>query len=429
MPHATEGELHAHIDGALDAIDPTAAARLVAHLETCADCRGRLAEARSVRDESAALLEVALGGAVEPPPFEMLARKAGRRGDLSGGVRRPQRRPGGEKLAWAASIAVALGAGWMGHAVLRAPGYLGFASLDSGPVALGVAGAPPRAVDALESFDDALGRVGGETEGVTAENEPRALQLADALPADRANATGIPADPDAEPGETTNRRLAQERSETGDAEGADLEVASKALVAVAGVQVVEVTESSQPDARERVAQRSELPAPTPVEADALGRESTVGRAADAASERNVATFADEAFEELEWLLVEREAAEAESAGSIPRIPDLEILDYAIALPRGSGRTRVRQRLPGGEILEVMTLGPGSAAEDEQRAPVAVRAPPAARRDLAGADRPDAGTDDASPRFVHLWIELNGMRVRASAPIAPDSLRALALRIR
>jgi len=108
MSHATEGELHAYLDGALPAIDPAAAGRLAAHLDRCIDCQARLEEERSLRARAGELLGIALP-AVDAPPFETLPGATGERGPRGA---RPRR------LRWAASVVVALGAGWMGHALL-----------------------------------------------------------------------------------------------------------------------------------------------------------------------------------------------------------------------------------------------------------------------------------------------------------------------
>lgn len=110
MSHATEGELHAYLDGALSATDPGAAERLVAHLVGCVDCRARLEEERAIRERAGELLGVALP-TIEAPPFETLARVAG--------VRRARGGMTTRRMAWAASVVLALGAGWMGNAMLR----------------------------------------------------------------------------------------------------------------------------------------------------------------------------------------------------------------------------------------------------------------------------------------------------------------------
>lgn len=391
MPHATEGELHAHIDGALSAIDPIASRRLATHLETCGDCRRRLEEARSVRDESAALLEVALGGAVEPPPFETVARKAGGRADAPRGVG-PRRRPGAEGLAWAASITVALGAGWMARAVIRDPLP---PPVESAAVVIDKVEALRDADAAPESVVAPSAEAEGEAEAAGAENETRARRVAGDAPADRESPPAAAPDffPDVSP--ATDGSLASDVSPATDAPATDRRLAEGEVET----------------------------------AEALSRTSAVGKAA--ASELD-ALLDDELLEDVVWITVAREVAEAEQGGPMVAVPELETLDYAIALPEGTGRTRLRQRLPGGEILELMAVGSARIRQNRQDRPresTNAIQPSAGRRDLAGPARQRMETVEPSVALTRVWLEVNGMQVWVSAPIALDSLRALLLRIR
>jgi hypothetical protein len=120
MSHANDGDLHAYLDGALASSDPERSERLAAHLEGCPDCRVRLEDARALRSQAAEILESAEIGSVRPPPFEEILERAetpeGPPFHASDSTRRSARwsRP---PLAWAASVAIALGAGWLGHSV------------------------------------------------------------------------------------------------------------------------------------------------------------------------------------------------------------------------------------------------------------------------------------------------------------------------
>src|SRR5258705_9759915 len=102
MPHVDEGTLHAYLDGEL----PSAERKAVeTHLAECASCGTQLAEERALLERASALL-----GATRPieraaPPFEQLRPRATRRSLLR--VRTP--------VAWAASIALALGLGYYLH--------------------------------------------------------------------------------------------------------------------------------------------------------------------------------------------------------------------------------------------------------------------------------------------------------------------------
>ena len=155
MPHVDDGTLHALLDGALRAHEPDRADRVEAHLDACADCRARMEEAATLRDRAAEVLGAADAGVVpktgayrgadaadrpgaaEPVPDfqEVLARAAAGRGEQepdgrgvgaptdsdvpaasagserAGSIRRRYRWTRG--LAWAATIVVALGTGYL----------------------------------------------------------------------------------------------------------------------------------------------------------------------------------------------------------------------------------------------------------------------------------------------------------------------------
>lgn len=136
MPHIAEGLLHAHLDGALgpdEQLEWTAAER---HLEVCPDCRERLEEARDLRARARDLLGGTAASVPPGPGFEALAAEADARrdaGDEGMGASmpaRPDARVGGTapwwqstaRLAWAASLVLAAGAGWFGHELLMEQG-------------------------------------------------------------------------------------------------------------------------------------------------------------------------------------------------------------------------------------------------------------------------------------------------------------------
>ncbi|HQR18612.1 MAG TPA: zf-HC2 domain-containing protein [Gemmatimonadales bacterium] len=94
MSHPDEGTIQALLDGELDAEERS---RIELHLSACAACAARLAEAREFQQEADRLVEM-----VVVPPASVL-----RRGQ--------RRRTVVRTLAWAASIAVAVAAGYWGR--------------------------------------------------------------------------------------------------------------------------------------------------------------------------------------------------------------------------------------------------------------------------------------------------------------------------
>jgi hypothetical protein len=113
MSHADEGALHAYLDGALDEYPTAEARRIREHLQACAPCAERLETERKIREEARGILGAAAPD-IEIPSLEDLrarVRAIGSRGSVFGRLQR---------LGWAASVVLAIGAGWLlrgGHGV------------------------------------------------------------------------------------------------------------------------------------------------------------------------------------------------------------------------------------------------------------------------------------------------------------------------
>src|SRR5213592_3716864 len=109
MSHVDDGTLHAYLDGELS---PAEVQGVEAHLAQCPACRGRLDEERALITRAGELLALAAPPDRELPPF-----RAGHMKHLTRlwwKVRLP--------LAWAATVAIALGIGtYLGRGVERVP--------------------------------------------------------------------------------------------------------------------------------------------------------------------------------------------------------------------------------------------------------------------------------------------------------------------
>jgi hypothetical protein len=127
MSHVEEGLLHAYLDGAFRPADAEHHA-IEAHLARCGDCRERLEQARAVRDAARAMLRGAAPEAIPVPDFAAVVMRsrtaiaAAARPDAAesavaplGGRRAPRR---AVPLAWAASLLLALGAGWIARSAM-----------------------------------------------------------------------------------------------------------------------------------------------------------------------------------------------------------------------------------------------------------------------------------------------------------------------
>lgn len=104
MSHIDDGALHAYLDGESTAVERE---RLEAHLAGCVACRARLEEEQALIERAGRLLGLATPPERAAPPFHELRRRRG------GGGR--YRLP----LAWAATIALAVGIGWYSRGMFQ----------------------------------------------------------------------------------------------------------------------------------------------------------------------------------------------------------------------------------------------------------------------------------------------------------------------
>lgn len=197
MSHVDEGTLHAYLDGALDSLPAAEADRVRSHLAACDVCQARLEEERAVRDEAAAILGGVPLDLGDLPTFEETRARA--RGTPAPAGFRMQ------KLAWAASMVLALGTGWMlrggvpttvdavapaREGAARAAGPATTASPDAATAMDALA--PSALSQAEEESADASGR------GAAPSNEPVARERGVASRGDDAVTTAATADPDAQ---------------------------------------------------------------------------------------------------------------------------------------------------------------------------------------------------------------------------------------
>lgn len=167
MKHLDEGSLHAWLDRDRSGMDPERSTEIERHLRECEVCVARLREAEALTGRAASIL-----GSVDPedaeiPPFTEVLERAGlsvpdRSSPRSGRRWLP--------LAWAASVAGAVGLGWWTNDLMRVD-QVAFRAL---PVELAneSAGEPP---SGAEPFAD-------EAAPPTGQPEPAAIAEAEAPP-------------------------------------------------------------------------------------------------------------------------------------------------------------------------------------------------------------------------------------------------------
>lgn len=112
-----------------------------------------------------------------------------------------------------------------------------------------------------------------------------------------------------------------------------------------------------------------------------------------------------AEEETAWRGAGRAEAERRLRRPVVVVAQLPLLGMEVGEVEGTPVVRVRQSLPGGEVLTLV-----------QRGATRARVPPGGAARRAGAE---AGTS-------RLTLERGGLVIEASAPIPADSLRALLL---
>ena len=237
MPHVDDGTLHAFIDGALRAEEPERARQVAAHLETCADCRARLEEAAETRDRAAGILaavdaglheEGAAGSAAARPDFADVLARADR--DRQGAGTGPGSEPTGRwarqyrwtrGLAWAATLVIALGAGYMVRDLVGPTGELRNTSMEQSapPVeqSADAASRPALTRDAVEADTDAVagGANGGaDGGGAMPEGDAGSDAARDGSADEEAAARSTVQRPSAEPGVAADAPTAMEAGAT-----------------------------------------------------------------------------------------------------------------------------------------------------------------------------------------------------------------------
>ncbi|HSJ24157.1 MAG TPA: hypothetical protein VK929_05760 [Longimicrobiales bacterium] len=195
MRHVDEGILHAWLDGALDSVADAGGlpmgetvATVEAHLRTCAHCQALLERERIVRGEAGLILEDTARAPVDVPPFERIA--AGVAGGAEAGALPARRSRRGLTLAWAASVLLAIGAGWWGSVVWQDGG-----GRSDGAIARDAAAAGTRdPTDAPSATVEEVAAAAPTGGGAPADGAGP-MAAVDAAPATSPPAADVPAEP------------------------------------------------------------------------------------------------------------------------------------------------------------------------------------------------------------------------------------------
>jgi hypothetical protein len=399
MSHLTDGQLHAYLDGSVEALDGATLAEARSHIAACDDCSARLEAARLVRDEAVSLLGTAAPSSFSPPPFEELERRAalvGSIGDNAGeppsggdsvsakptGAGRRSWRPG--SLAWAASLAVALTAGWMAR----------------GTVGMGGDDARFRvALPSTEAPSDL--NEGRGSRGVPPTEFPRGQAEPEEEGTDRPRVDRAAMD-----------ELATETSGEGVAPLADKQAPVEEGIAVRRLEAGNGDPPSQPELQRALEPGSERAAAKMAQSDVAGLPSAGRGSVEGPSG---------------WQPVGREQAEALLGGALKTVEGLPILSVYARSSGVAPEVWTAQQLASGHQLNLrQTPLRDSRFGDLEEAGAANE------HDEPAAD-PASGID-ARPQQQAYYetlqsLFIDGFLIEATAPLTADSLRVLLSRLK
>lgn len=370
MSHLGEGQLHAYLDN--ERHDGITALRheVDVHLAACAQCRARLAEERRMRDRAAAILRAGGPGAVTAPPFEQLAARK-----RSESLRRAPRI---QVLAWAATVALALGLGW----------YARSAFVGESPAASELAAdraiAPPPPRVALEAAPQE------SVEGAARPGAGPVREAAQAPP---------PAEAALQPADRPARALAANESP---ALGGDTAQAPTQRVVEAETRP-NTRDLAQLAVRRVPPESASAPQPPiqapvpPVRSELRLDEAVVPAAATPA--------------------IDRTEAERRLNDQLAAIPELETVRITAGEEAGTPVVRTLHRLPDGRTIELVQERIVAGEDEAVRLRRAAEPAPAAAR----AEAPRRAATQEAATATREW---SNSRVTARGPLPADSLRAL-----
>jgi hypothetical protein len=446
MPHIDDGILHAWLDGAVPALAEAGAlpdgmdtAAVASHLRSCADCAARLEAEREIREAAGLVLADAGLGAVDVPPFEHVAGEAGQ-APRSGWHRRLV------PLAWAASLVLAIGAGWSAGLLWRADRV---ATDGARPDALAAEASP--ATGGAAVADAGMADTGQAGLSTPVERESTTAAATDRLAAASVDAAR-PAPASAED-RTTAAAGAAAAARAGDVAVAESAAPPVAAAPADAMRLEDLAVAAAPAtarARESAEARAEasanflspgtpgqLAVPTPPTAPAAPRADA--RSAGSASAQ-VETLREamrlEAEGRLEWLPLPADAADpvhrqawiVAGAGH----PSIEVA----ALPFPLGKlVRSRQQLADGAVIRLYAWREQGARLDEVVVTSARGARQERRAGAATTDRTEATPTTPRPQAAEVQPKAAGAdasgaaaAVHVAAGVLPSGEHELVVRV-
>lgn len=347
MQHVDDALLIAYAD---DALAPAERGAVEAHLVSCAECRARVDEERALAQRASAVLGIGAPDAAVVPSFDDVLRRTGRSDATSSAAittQRPTRRSF-RPLALAATLIVALGAGWIARTLFLSPAF----------------NAPEQRTEA--AADDAARSAARSEQAEPGEQPP--------LMPDQAVTPGA-ADTDAAPAERQSFEALEEVGAEADAQQSQVAVVPPAPSAAAppaadtsASTLMRRMADSAAGARadvvaERVVAVAPAPPPPPPSAPAPAQQKAAVMES-ATAVRTVTAPGEVAAADAEWQGTS--AAAAAGRGTVVRgVPDAPVEVVWVGRSTAPWRARVVQRIDGAavEIVEWRALGAGTAGSE------------------------------------------------------------------
>jgi len=198
MRHVTDGELHAFLDGAVDLLPGGRGTEVRDHIAECSTCRERLQDEERVRSRATEILGDPDFSEVGLPTFEELRERAEASGSEEEEKKARYRGPiRGLPLAWAATIVMAMGVGWMGSQVWHSIPYAD----GRGTPALDYRASESPEASSMDSVSDSLTAAGPQSirvDAMTVTPSPEPEERAEDTPSTEAAAVGVQLPPRSE---------------------------------------------------------------------------------------------------------------------------------------------------------------------------------------------------------------------------------------
>jgi hypothetical protein len=406
MRHVDEAILTAYLDGELGQegvgsgeLGAETIKEIEAHLAGCAECSALFEEVKRLRYRASEILSSSTPVDIEIPPFEEIRARSKARSSGSRALQLSRIK----KLAWAATVVLAVAVGWYARGtVVTGSGELGAGNREQMT-------APQPTTTASRPDEERAGS--GERAADTSPTQEPGTGSAEGKGQDElrmAEEAGAPAAPT----ELSRAREPADRDVSG--RGAVAESVAVPAVTPSGV-VAGVPSRAEPEAEakaaaeDRVARQQRIAEAPQAIAQQVAAEN-VARRSDAVQVGGVLLFAD-----VGWTDVNEAEARRALGGEVPIIEELPVIDYAVQRQPSRVVVRVRQRLESDDVVEL--LATRSADKDVAERPIAAA--------NESAEREEPGRSSAD--FIVIQVRDYTVVLHGGIPI--EKLRELGKRVR